>query len=82
MPSSPSLWSLLKEHWYLAGHLRSLAIHLDQDACTGCGLCLQVCPRGCWDIPEGLEQAVYLPGRCIACGACVLQCPPEAISLT
>ena len=72
----------MKEHWYLAGHLRSLTIHFDQDSCTGCSLCLQVCPRGCWSIPGGQEQADYIPGSCIACGACVLQCPAEAITLT
>jgi NAD-dependent dihydropyrimidine dehydrogenase PreA subunit len=82
MSDRPSLWSLLAEHWHLARHLRHLRIRYDATRCRGCWQCYQVCPVGCW-APDGARGVVRHrhPRRCVACGACVLQCPADAITL-
>lgn len=51
---------------------------VDEDECTGCGLCCEVCPvgavtlNGCADIDAS---------RCTACLACVERCPQGAIAV-
>ena len=47
--------------------------------CIGCKdkACLVVCPVECFHEDETM---VYIdPDECIDCGACVPECPPEAI---
>ena len=82
MSSEPTLWSSLAEHWQLARSLRRLQIHFDAEKCTGVWQCYEVCPVGCWT-PDRIRGVVVFHDskRCIACGACVLQCPEKAIEL-
>jgi NAD-dependent dihydropyrimidine dehydrogenase PreA subunit len=79
---SPTLQSLLAEHWHLAKHLRQMHIAFDPAKCQGIWECFEVCPVGCWqpDLERRIVNFVQ-PERCIACGACVLQCPEKAITL-
>lgn len=53
---------------------------LDQDACTGCGLCLERCQMGALTLGDD-GVAVLNPERCIGCGLCTLTCPGQALSL-
>ncbi len=80
--SPPTLRSTLLEHWHLARTLRTLAIHFDPDKCAGIWQCYAVCPMGCWT-PDHERRVVVFHGErlCVACGACVLQCPEDAIVL-
>jgi NAD-dependent dihydropyrimidine dehydrogenase PreA subunit len=80
--NSPSFWSSLAEHWHIARTLRHLAIHFQAERCVGDLQCYEVCPVGCW-LPNPDEgQVILVDGEsCIACGACVLQCPEDAIEL-
>jgi NAD-dependent dihydropyrimidine dehydrogenase PreA subunit len=82
MSSSPTIWSSLTEHLDLARSLRKLQIHFHPERCTGVWQCYEVCPIGLWQ-PDYQERVVVLKDitPCIACGACVLQCPQEAIEL-
>jgi len=82
MSNEPTFWSSLAEHWQFAKTLRSLKIYYDPDKCSGAWSCYDVCPVGCWT-PDHERQIAILEQahRCIACGACVLQCPEEAITL-
>jgi ferredoxin len=41
--------------------------------------CIEVCPVDC--IHETTEMLVIDPGECIDCGACVAECPVEAIAV-
>jgi len=47
---------------------------IDQEKCTECGLCLEVCR---WDAIS--EDFVVDPIACEGCGVCVYFCPEEAI---
>lgn len=53
---------------------------VDQEYCTGCGLCVDVCPEQA--ISMSLNYTVAIDsGMCTGCGSCVDECPNEAISL-
>ena len=82
MAGEPALKSLIQEHWHLARRLRSMTIHFHPELCQGVWECYEVCPVGCWqpDYDRGVARLIHVD-RCIACKACVLQCPEEAIEL-
>ena len=53
---------------------------IDEDACTGCGICVERCPTdaialNAEDVAQRDEKA------CLGCGVCSHFCPEEAISL-
>jgi NAD-dependent dihydropyrimidine dehydrogenase PreA subunit len=82
MSMQPTLRSSLKEHLRFALELRNLEIRFAPEKCKGVWQCYQVCPVGCWT-PDRTRRVVVFhdPDKCIACGACVLQCPEDAIEL-
>lgn len=45
--------------------------------CTGCGLCVPVCPRSAIQIYKG--KAVINPDSCVGCGQCYEACPYNAV---
>jgi len=82
MSTEPTWQSSLREHAHLALKLRNLQIHFDETRCKGRWQCYEVCPVGCWTPDRDRRVVVFHDGdRCIACGACVLQCPEDAIAL-
>lgn len=58
----------------------SARIDLAVDRCTGAAECVQVCPKGVLEM-NGRARRVEIrrPEACIACGACVVQCPEDAL---
>ncbi|GAB6101841.1 hypothetical protein JCM16138_10640 [Thermococcus atlanticus] len=56
---------------------RLLRVALDEEKCTGCGVCVQVCPRNCYEI-DGIAR-MPRAGKCVQCGACIVQCPFDAL---
>ena len=62
-------------------YLRNVTtLQLDDKLCTGCRSCLNVCPRGVFEMTE--KKAVVVDrDACIECGACALNCPDGALSV-
>lgn len=56
-------------------------INIDEQLCTGCGLCRSVCIRGSISIKDGkaLESD---SGACFDCGQCFAVCPSGAITMS
>ena len=54
-------------------------LQIKREVCTGCGLCLQVCPFGALSLDS--ENIVVVNEACTGCGACVPECPVSALSL-
>ena len=56
-------------------------IRLDLDRCKGVYFCWQVCPEACFEKREDVRKVeIAHSDRCIRCGACVVQCPTDALS--
>lgn len=80
--TEPKFMDLMLEHLELARTLRRLQIYFDPEKCTGVWECIQVCPVDCWEKDKHTRTVVFAhPENCIACNACVLQCPEGAIEL-
>ena len=73
---------LLRKEMETVVRLKNLEIHFHPEKCKGIWQCYNVCPVGCWT-PDPANRVVIFHDkeRCIACGACVLQCPEQAIEL-
>lgn len=56
-----------------------MRIVVDEDKCTGCGICKEVCPKGAkiWDVNKK-AMATNLE-YCHVCTICAGKCPEEAI---
>jgi ferredoxin len=52
-------------------------ININQADCSGCGLCVETCPRGAIRLVNG--NARIDQSRCDDCGACLDVCPNGAI---
>jgi NAD-dependent dihydropyrimidine dehydrogenase PreA subunit len=57
-------------------------LEVDTKLCRGCSTCVEVCPKGVFDLYrlDGRQAArLAFPERCEQCTACVKQCPEYAI---
>ncbi len=55
-------------------------IELVTDRCTGAADCVQVCPRNVLKMNGRLRKVeINDPDQCIQCGACIVQCPEDAL---
>lgn len=72
---------LLKGGIHVIDPSRFLA-SIDEDACSGCGVCHERCYFGAitWTDGDGSASQVE-PGKCMGCGLCLVTCPEEAIEL-
>ncbi len=52
----------------------------DPDLCTGCGLCVEVCPHGVF-ATGGQAAELIRPDGCMECGACQVNCAAGALSV-
>jgi NAD-dependent dihydropyrimidine dehydrogenase PreA subunit len=62
---------------------RRWKITLDRERCKGVYSCVEVCPEACFDRGKEVRKAdLARDERCIRCGACVVQCPQDALYFT
>lgn len=54
-------------------------IHIDEEKCDGCGICVTACHEGAIDIIGGKAKLVR-ENFCDGLGDCLPSCPQEAIS--
>ncbi|RME81454.1 MAG: 4Fe-4S dicluster domain-containing protein [Caldilineae bacterium] len=60
---------------------RLLSVRLDRDLCKGAGFCEDVCPRDCFEVDREARKATRpRADACVQCGACIVQCPFDALS--
>ena len=66
-----------------AGVVRAEAITAvcDEQSCSACGNCVEVCPFGAVELQEGRygRTAQVNPAQCKGCGCCVAACPSGAM---
>jgi len=55
-----------------------MAVKIDNEKCTGCAACIDVCPVNAIKIEN---RKAVVSEECIDCGACISQCSVEAITL-
>lgn len=53
-------------------------LHVSENKCVGCGLCVGVCPEAAIALKAGVAQVDK--DKCIECRSCLQQCPQQAIS--
>jgi NAD-dependent dihydropyrimidine dehydrogenase PreA subunit len=55
-------------------------LQLDSDRCTGCGVCLAVCPHTVFAIHDK-KAVIQDKDKCMECGACAKNCAFGALSV-
>lgn len=55
-------------------------LEYDIKKCTGCGMCVIVCPHRIFQM-KGKKAEVTAKDKCIECGACAKNCAFEAIKV-
>jgi NAD-dependent dihydropyrimidine dehydrogenase PreA subunit/nitroreductase len=53
-------------------------IIINRDLCTGCEICVEICPRDCFELDKD-DKSVFHLKRCHDCGHCISYCPEAAI---
>ncbi len=53
-------------------------LELDVETCTGCGMCIAVCPHAVL-VLENAKACMVDGDACMECGACALNCPVDAL---
>ena len=56
------------------------ALQFDRDMCTGCGMCVEVCPHAVFVITDDLAR-ITDRDACMECGACAVNCETGAITV-
>lgn len=55
-----------------------VTLQMDAQKCTGCGMCLEVCPHNVFKM-NGKSVEIIHRDACMECGACSRNCPAGAL---
>lgn len=74
---------LVRQHFgitspFYKGHARAI---IDNQKCTGCGTCQEVCPFAVAKLNSSTNLAEINATACYGCGTCQRHCPENAITL-
>ena len=58
-----------------------VSLRLDEEKCTGCGMCIKVCPHEVFVINQH-KSTILNRNRCMECGACAKNCSAGALGVT
>jgi heterodisulfide reductase subunit A len=58
-----------------------LVCMVDRNVCSGCGLCVPICPYGAREVDTRVGFSRVNEALCQGCGACVAVCPNKACAL-
>jgi NAD-dependent dihydropyrimidine dehydrogenase PreA subunit len=80
-------WPAVLKLWSLIGYELEMpfALRVAPDLCRGCRTCVEVCPKGVFELYrlDGEQKSrVARSSECEQCTACVKQCPERAIVAT
>ena len=73
----------INEHETPSVHPSNFLPAINQEACTGCGACVERCHVNALQLTDmaGDNHAELLAARCLGCGACIRGCRQSAIKL-
>ena len=57
-----------------------VTLKLDSKKCTGCKMCLNVCPHHVFEVSKGKAKLRDI-NSCMECGACAKNCESSAITV-
>jgi NAD-dependent dihydropyrimidine dehydrogenase PreA subunit len=57
-----------------------VTLQLDAEKCTGCGMCMVVCPHAVFGMNHR-RAAIENRDACMECGACAQNCPAGAVTV-
>ena len=57
-----------------------VSLALDPEKCTGCGMCIEVCPHNVLQMQSDVAR-IADRDACMECGACAMNCPFSAITV-
>jgi len=60
--------------------IEPITSYIDPEICTGCGICIEVCPYSAVEKDENKKSRV-IEALCKGCGACGSTCPQKAITM-
>lgn len=58
----------------------SYTVEVNEELCTGCGLCEAFCPVEVYEMKDGHPHPVF-EERCVGCETCTGQCPADALRI-
>ncbi len=58
-----------------------LIAHVEEEICSGCGICVEICPYEAREMDERHKTSVVHQALCQGCGACIASCPNFACEL-
>jgi len=62
---------------------KDFTVVLDEERCKGAWSCVAVCPEAVFEERREIRRVeIVHRDRCIRCGACLVQCPQDALSFT
>ncbi len=62
-------------------YLRNVTtLELDEQKCTGCRKCIEVCPHAVFEM-NGKKARIIDRDACMECGACAMNCSADALTV-